>query len=97
MVFTVVGREIREFKDDDASDREGRPVKVKFTVLHCVNDPKRIDAERVEGQQVQSFSFYPQNGLMKIANELPIPCIIKGDVSRNGRYVNLDDIEVVDN
>lgn len=95
MIFHVVGREIREFKDADASERVGYTVKVKFTVLHCVNDPKRVDEDRVEGQQVQSFSFYPQNGLMKIANDLPIPCIIKGDVSRNGIYVNLDDIEIV--
>lgn len=96
MKFDVIGREIRTYKDADASVDEGREVRREFVVLHCVNDPARKDKDNVTGRQVQSFSFFPGNGLLSDVKALDIPCVINAEVSRNGKYVNLDDFELIE-
>ena len=95
MIYEVIGREVRTFKDADASADAGKDIRKEFTVLHCVNEPARKDKENVTGRQVQSFSFFPGNGLLSDVNQLPIPCLINADVSRNNKYTNMDDFEVI--
>lgn len=96
MKFEVIGREVRQIKDKDASLDEGRTIYKDIVIIHCVNDPARKDSEVVEGRQVQSFTFFSGNGLLKDVKALPIPCVIFGSVSRNRQYVNLDDFELLD-
>lgn len=96
MKFEVIGREVRKIKDKDASADAGKIVYKELVIIHCINDPARKDSEVVEGRQVQSFTFFSGNGLLKDVKALPIPCVISGSVSRNRQYVNLDDFELLD-
>lgn len=96
MKFDVIGREIRQFKDYDASDAAGREVKKDFIILHCVNDPARKDRNVVEGRQVQSFRVYPNNGLFADVKALDIPCVINAEVSRYKNTSYIDDFELIE-
>ena len=96
MKYEVIGREKITFKDKVASTAQGRDVYSYFIKLHCVNAPARADAERVEGSQVESFSFGLDNGLLKDVEALPIPCRIDAEVRRNGRYVNVADFDLIE-
>lgn len=95
MIIEVIGREVRTVVDKDASAEKGFRVMKSFTVLHCVNEPKKIDANNVTGKQVFSMSFFESNGLKSEIEALPIPCTLDADISRNNKYVNLDDFTVI--
>lgn len=95
MIFDVIGREVRTVTDKDATEKKGFRVTKSFTVLHCVNDPRKIDANNVTGRQVFSMSFFEGNGLKSEIEALPIPCTLDADISRNKQYVNLEDFTVI--
>lgn len=95
MLFDVIGREIRQFKDDDATEKAGREVKKDFIILHCCNDPARKDRNSVTGRQVLQFRVYPNNGLFDDIKALDIPCVINADVSRYKNNAYIDDFELV--
>ena len=95
MKLEVIGREVRMYKDAAASEEAGKDVKKELIVLHCVNDPVRKDKDNVTGRQVQSFSFFPGNGLLSDVKALDIPCVINAEVSRNGKYTNIDDFDLI--
>lgn len=95
MIIEVIGREVRSITDKEASAEKGFRVTKSLTVLHCVNDPKKIDANNVTGKQVFSMSFFDGNGLKSEIEALPIPCTLDADISRNKQYNNLEDFTVI--
>ena len=96
MKYEVIGREKIIYKDKSESAAQGRDVMTYFIKLHCTKEPSRRDAERVVGRQVEDFSFSVGNGLLKDVEALPIPCRINAEVTRNGKYVNVEDFDLIE-
>lgn len=90
MRLEVIGREIRSYVDKETKEEKER------VALYCVGDPSRKDKGTVTGRITFEFSLYKGNGLLPDVKALDIPCVINADISRNGRFLNLEDFELVE-
>lgn len=95
MKLEVIGREIRQYKDADASEEAGREVKKDMIILNCVHDPSRKDANVVTGRQCVIIRIYPNNGLFNDIKALDVPCEINAELSRYKGNVYIDDFDLI--
>lgn len=96
MRIEVIGKEIRSFKDTDASADAGHEVRKEFIILHCVHDPSRKDKTNVNGRQVLNIRVYSGNGLFDDCKSLDVPCVLNAELNRTAKGTYLDDFDLIE-